>query len=112
MRSPHYFFWGNLVLRTPTDAWAVYELEGYSYPGLSDSRKIEQVIPNGPFRKSDGSDAVVVSYDFTNVKLLAIWGNAGTASAMPEVTDTTDLSAYSGRVTFIGYSRVAPSESR
>lgn len=41
MRAPHYFFWGNLVLRTPTDAWAVYELEGQSYPGLSDSRKIE-----------------------------------------------------------------------
>ena len=33
MRAPHYFFWGNLVLRTPTDAWAVYELEGQSYPG-------------------------------------------------------------------------------
>ncbi|HWW67489.1 MAG TPA: ATP-binding protein [Solirubrobacterales bacterium] len=41
MRPPHYFFWANLVLRTPTDAWAVYELEGQSYPGLSDSRKIE-----------------------------------------------------------------------
>ena len=24
MRQPHYFFWANLVLRTPTDAWAVY----------------------------------------------------------------------------------------
>jgi hypothetical protein len=41
VRAPHYFFWANLVLRTPTDAWAVYELEGQSYPGLSDSRKIE-----------------------------------------------------------------------
>ena len=41
MRPPHYFFWANLVLRTPTDAWAVYELEGQSYPGLSDSRKVE-----------------------------------------------------------------------
>jgi AAA-like domain len=41
MRPPHYFFWGNLVLRTPTDAWAVYELEGQSYPGLSEQRKIE-----------------------------------------------------------------------
>ncbi len=41
MRSPHYFFWGNLVLRTPSEAWAVYELEGQSYPGLSDARKIE-----------------------------------------------------------------------
>jgi AAA-like domain len=41
MRPPHHFFTGNLVLRTPTDAWAVYELAGQSYPGLSDSRKIE-----------------------------------------------------------------------
>ncbi len=41
MRPPHYFFWANLVLRTPTEAWAVYELEGQSYPGLSERRKIE-----------------------------------------------------------------------
>lgn len=41
MRAPHHFFSGNLILRTPTDAWAVYELEGQSYPGLSDSRKVE-----------------------------------------------------------------------
>lgn len=41
MRPPHYFFWANLVLRTPTDAWAVYELEGQSYPGLSEQRKVE-----------------------------------------------------------------------
>jgi hypothetical protein len=41
VRPPHYFFWGNLVLRTPTDAWAVYELDGHSYPGLSEGRKIE-----------------------------------------------------------------------
>ena len=41
MSSPHYFFWGNLALRTPREAWAVYELEGQSYPGLSDNRKIE-----------------------------------------------------------------------
>jgi hypothetical protein len=41
VRPPHHFFWGNLVLRTPLDAWAVYELEGHSYPGLSEQRKIE-----------------------------------------------------------------------
>jgi hypothetical protein len=41
MRAPHYFLTGNLILRTPTDAWAVYELEGESYPGLPDTRKIE-----------------------------------------------------------------------
>ena len=41
MRQPHYFFWGNLVLRTPREAWAIYQLEGQSYPGLSEARKIE-----------------------------------------------------------------------
>jgi hypothetical protein len=41
VRPPHYFFWGNLVLRTASEAWAVYELEGQSYPGLSEQRKIE-----------------------------------------------------------------------
>jgi AAA-like domain len=41
VRPPHHFFWGNLVLRTPSDAWAVYELEGHSYPGLSEQRKVE-----------------------------------------------------------------------
>lgn len=41
MKPPHYFFWSNVVLRTPREAWAVYELEGQSYPGLSETRKIE-----------------------------------------------------------------------
>jgi hypothetical protein len=41
VRQPHFFFWANLVLRTPSEAWAVYQLEGHSYPGLSEARKIE-----------------------------------------------------------------------
>src|ERR1700733_10204922 len=41
MRSPHHFLTGNLILRTPADAWAIYELEGQSYPGLPDARKVE-----------------------------------------------------------------------
>ncbi len=41
MRQPHYFFWANLILRTPSEAWAVFQLEGQSYPGLSEARKIE-----------------------------------------------------------------------
>jgi hypothetical protein len=41
MRPPHHFLTANLILRTPTDAWAVYELEGESYPGLPDARKVE-----------------------------------------------------------------------
>lgn len=72
-------------------------------PATLGMRVVEEFIPHGPFRKSDGSDAIHVSFDRTNNKLIAYWGNAGTASALPEVTDTTDLSAYSGRVTVIGY---------
>jgi len=41
MRSPHHFFWANVALRTPSEAWAVYQLTGQSYPGLSTEQKIE-----------------------------------------------------------------------
>jgi AAA-like domain len=41
MRAPHHFLTGNLILLTPTDAWAIYEVEGQSYPGLPDAQKIE-----------------------------------------------------------------------
>ena len=56
MRAPHYFFWGNLVLRTPSEAWAVYELEGQSYPGLSVARKIEIGERLEAFAYSIGAD--------------------------------------------------------
>jgi hypothetical protein len=36
---------------------------------------------------------VTASWDKANQKVLAYWGNAGTASLHPEVTATTDLSA-------------------
>jgi AAA-like domain len=41
VRAPHHFLTGNLVLRTPSEAWAIYEVEGQSYPGLPDARKVE-----------------------------------------------------------------------
>ena len=40
MRAPHHFLTGNLILRTPSEAWAIYELEGQSYSGLPDARKV------------------------------------------------------------------------
>jgi hypothetical protein len=36
---------------------------------------------------------VVLSWDKVNQKVFATWGNAGSASVLPEVTSTTDLSA-------------------
>jgi hypothetical protein len=65
-------------------------------------KRLDEVRPHGAFRNTDATLGIVVSYDHTNAKLVAYWGNAGTASGMPEVTDTTDLSTYSGRVTAVG----------
>lgn len=39
----------------------------------------------------------------TTGKLLAYWGNGGSASVIPEVTSTTDLSTFTVRVTFFGF---------
>lgn len=36
---------------------------------------------------------VVLQWDKANQKVVALWGNAGSASVLPEVTNTTDLSA-------------------
>lgn len=67
-------------------------------------RQIDAVIPCGPARKSDGSLAVPVSYDHTNSKLLAYWGDNNNAADAPliEVADTTDLSTYAVKLICIG----------
>lgn len=68
-------------------------------------RRIESVHAHGPFRKSDGSDAIVVSYDAAAGKLLAFQANGAAVglAALPEAANATDLSAYSGRITATGY---------
>ena len=66
-------------------------------------KKIEQAIPHGAFIDAGNDNGIVVHYDVTEQKLVAIWGNAGTASVLPEVTAATDISAYSGRITFVGF---------
>jgi hypothetical protein len=45
---------------------------------------------------------LLVSYDITNQKLLAFAGTGTAQNSFPENT-TADISAYSGRMTFIGY---------
>lgn len=41
-KAPHYFIHGNLIFGSgPEDAWAVFRLDGQSYPGLSTGRKLE-----------------------------------------------------------------------
>ena len=64
--------------------------------------KVEQVV-GSIARHSDGSKAIVVSYDYTNSKLLAFLGAADAADAPMDEAGAIDLSAYSARLTFIGY---------
>lgn len=66
-------------------------------------RVIDTAAPDGAFQSTDGTTGIYVHYNRTNQKLIAYWGNAGTASADPEVTSTTDLSTYAGRMTFTGF---------
>lgn len=66
-------------------------------------KAVFEVRAHGPFRNTGATLGVTVSYDHANSKLVAYWGNAGTASGLPEVTNTTDLSTYSGRITAVGY---------
>lgn len=61
-------------------------------------RVVYAVLPCGAFRNTDATLGIIVSYDHTNAKLVAYWGNAGSVSGMPEVASTTDLSTYSGRI--------------
>lgn len=52
--------------------------------------------------KSDNLTAVVFKYNGVTGKVQAYWGNAGAVSAFPEVDSTTDLSAYTARMMFMG----------
>jgi hypothetical protein len=69
-------------------------------------KTIHAVIPAGPFRKSDDSDAVVVSWKSSTGKLIAYQGkdpgDAGGANVPLQKIGTVDLSAYSGRIIVIG----------
>lgn len=66
---------------------------------------VEAVVPAGPAVKADGTLAVAVSYDRTNSKLLAFWGDNNNANDAPliEVADTTSLDGYVVRLIAIGY---------
>ena len=47
-----------------------------------------------PAIKSDTTAAVLPYYHVATGKIITYWGNAGSASILPETTDTTSLSGY------------------
>lgn len=48
------------------------------------------------------TDAVIYHYNRGTGKVQAFWGNGAAASQLTEVTAGTDLSAYTGRLVFMG----------
>lgn len=96
---------GNKKVRVRTVTFdSSYADDGESLtPADVGLKVIEQAIPNGAFIDAGNDNGILVRYDVAEQKLVAIWGNAGVASVLPEVTAATDLSAYSGVITFVGY---------
>lgn len=65
------------------------------------------VIPLGPARKTDATDAVLYSYDSTNSKLVAYRQKdpaaaGGADIALPEVGNGVDLSSYAAECIGVG----------
>lgn len=58
-------------------------------------------------RTASGTTAVQYSYRPTTANspvgtMVGYWGNAGSASVMPEITSTTDVSTFTARITVEG----------
>lgn len=56
---------------------------------------IEYVTPIIAF-SADRTQAVLFQYDPVSNKMMAYWGNTTPAGVLPEVTNATDLSGFSG----------------
>lgn len=70
-------------------------------------KQLGSVIVQGAARKSDSTDAVLVSFDHTNSKLVCYRqkdpaATGGADIALPEVANTTSLASYSVHVVAIG----------
>ena len=61
-----------------------YPANGEAIDATGDTGYDKVIFEGGP---------VVLKWDKANQKVVAYWGNAGTASLLPEVTATTDLAA-------------------
>lgn len=68
-------------------------------------KKVEQVLTDAGAKNSAGTQSVPVRYDYTNGKLQAYrydGASAGKAN-LEEVANTVDLSAFTVRLTAIGF---------
>jgi hypothetical protein len=95
--------WGNKRIKTRQVTFdSTYPTGGESLVASDFGLKtIDTVLVAGPARKSDGSNAVIASFDHTNKTLMAFW-SAASGAAPGQVSNNTDLSTYSVRVVAIG----------
>ncbi len=83
-----------------------YPTGGYSItPAQVGLKKIEFVDAGGGAKNSAGTSLVPVRFDYTNSKLQAYRYDGASAGKafLEEVSNAVDLSAFSVRLTFIGY---------
>lgn len=68
-------------------------------------RKIEQVLSDAGAKNSAGTSSIPVRYDYTNSKLQGYEYNGASAGVarLQELANAFDASAFSVRLTFIGY---------
>lgn len=80
-----------------------YPTDGEALVGSQVSLGTElSYVSSGVAMKSDESDAVVVAYDAAAGKLVAFQSTTGAPNKLVEVANTTDLSAYTARLRFVG----------
>lgn len=79
-----------------------YATPGYSLTAADVGLKKIDFLSSETGAADAGTTGVVTKYDYTNSKLQYFWGNAGSASVLPEVTDSTNLSTYVTRHLVIG----------
>lgn len=95
---------GNKRVRFRTITIGTYATGGVALvPSDAGLRKIISAIPEGAFVKTDRTDGVTVHYSVSQQKLLAYQSTTGAPHLLVEVADTTDLSAYTGRIRFEGW---------
>lgn len=104
------------VAQRGMDAWGKYAIAPFSYVGpASYVTGGETLVPNkaklglvelmfGGFgiATTGAATAVWFVWNPSTLKIQAFWGNAGSASALPEVDSTTDLSDYKAQFIALG----------
>ncbi len=80
---------------------STYVTGGHAYTqadlnGINTSQVLEIEFPNTVFR--NGTSAILPFWDKANKKIMFFWTGGGAGTAFAEVTNSTSLASYAGKV--------------